>query len=477
LCVSLARAIVGSLENHQSPITMQREIPPLHVLCLRAVGSHACSAEDSFCKTTDKHLSTASRLLRSFHQRPTLSKEASIPPALAPESSSSDGDNTNTSNSLVQIPLKRTPCIGQGSARRNQANEVDLNHPIIACSTTPGEIGGGELIMEFGNPALDCLQAYIDSLVELGRMDDSRLGQHFFTEWKANVLLAEGKELDATSSRKSRRRSLTQATPSDEPVPLGSLSLFNCTIFDETIDAMVDSNMGENLAVLDMTGIQGLSDEMLVKLLPNCPNLQRLSIKNCRRLTKVSVDIIGTHLKKLRFLDIGGSFNVKPQDLLDVIPGLPDIVELHASGLAWSNPLVQELCYMRPWTGLSLGFTQFVTAAGLKEGLLQVADTLTSLALPFCESMVDNALLGVLGRNLPNIVSLDLRGNGALNSLSAWYDGKASASLKGSALLVLARYSSITKQSVEDTKRIHPVEAAQLTCVLDGDGVGIGIRR
>ena len=463
---------------------MQREIPPLHTLCLRAVGSHACSAEDSFCITKAKRLSTASRLLRSFHRRPALKginnnnnsnnekDQDALPPALT-----SEGDNKEDGNlsGLHQIPLKRTPCIGKGSARRNQANEVDLNHPIIACSTTPTDLGG-DLIMEFGNPAVDCLQSYIDSLVELGRMDDSRLGQHFFTEWKANVMLADGKELSDTP-RKSRRRSLTQTTPSEEPVPLGALSLYNCTIFDETINAMVESNMGENLAVLDLTGIQGLSDEMVIKLLPHCPNLQRLSVKNCRRLTKASVDAIGAHLKKLCFLDIGGSFNVKPQDLLDVIPGLPDMEELHASGLAWSNPLVQDLCAMRPWKRLSLGFTQFVTAAGLKEGLVLVADSLTSLALPFCETMVDNALLGVLGRNLPNVVCLDLRGNGAVNSISGWYDGRASANLKGDPLVVLARYSSITKQSVEETKRIHPLEAAQLTCILDGGGVGLGIRR
>ena len=38
--------------------------------------------------------------------------------------------------------------------------------------------------MEHGNPALDCLQSYIDALVELGRMDDGRLGLHFFEEWR-----------------------------------------------------------------------------------------------------------------------------------------------------------------------------------------------------------------------------------------------------------------------------------------------------
>jgi hypothetical protein len=48
------------------------------------------------------------------------------------------------------------------------------------------------LILQYANPALNCLQSYYDSLVELGRMDDSRLGLHFFEEWRANVLLEAG---------------------------------------------------------------------------------------------------------------------------------------------------------------------------------------------------------------------------------------------------------------------------------------------
>lgn len=44
-------------------------------------------------------------------------------------------------------------------------------------------------------------------------------------------------------------------------------------------------------------------------------------------------------------------------------------------------------------------------------------------------------------------------------------------------LLVLARYSGISKNAVEDTRRIHPLQAVDLTCCLDSDGVGTGIRR
>jgi hypothetical protein len=457
-----------------------REIPQLQVLCLRAIGSQSCSVEVTFAKNADEQPSVASRLLRSFHRRP-IEDPSSLP---------QDVSTTETTvTTITSVPMKRTACIGKGSARRDQANEVDLNHPIIACRmgstelTEDFSIDDTLLIMEHGNPALDCLQSYVDSLVELGRMDDSRLGLHFFEEWKCNVLLGSGKsiQVDTSTPRKKRRRgstaSPTNNNKNDQDLALGSLSLHNCSFFEETIGAMVEAQIGDCLGVLDITGVHSLNDAMLEQLLPTCPHILRLSIKNCRRLTRISTQLIGTHQKKLQCLDIGGSYNVSPQDLLDVLPNLPDMVELHASGLAWSNPLVQELCSLRAWKGLSLGFTPYLTATGLKDALTPVAESLQTLALPFCEAMVDNAFLGVLGRNLPNVKCLDVRGNSNLSNLTGWYDGRASANLKAQSLIVLARYSNVSKQSLEDTKRIHPLETAQMVCILDGGGVGIGIRR
>jgi hypothetical protein len=450
-----------------------REIPQLQVLCLRSIGSPSCSVEVTFAKNADEQPSKASRLLRSFHQRP-IEDPASLP------------QDDSTTTTIATIPMKRTACIGKGSARRDQANEVDLNHPIIACrmgstELTEDSIDDTLLIMEHGNPALDCLQSYVDSLVELGRMDDARLGLHFFEEWKCNVLLGSGKSIiveEVDTPRKKRRRGSTSPTNNkNQDLALGSLSLHNCSFFEETIGAMVEAKIGDCLGVLDITGVHSLNDAMLEQLLPTCPHILRLSIKNCRRLTSISTQLIGTHLTKLQCLDIGGSYNVTPQDLLDMLPNLPDLTELHASGLAWSNALVQELCSLRAWTGLSLGFIPYLTATGLKDALTPIADSLQTLALPFCEAMVDNAFLGVLGRNLPNVVCLDVRGNSNLSNLTGWYDGRASANLKAQSLIVLARYSNVSKQSLEDTKRIHPLETTQMVCILDGGGVGIGIRR
>jgi hypothetical protein len=64
--------------------------------------------------------------------------------------------------------------------------------------------------------------------------------------------------------------------------------------------------------------------------------------------------------------------------------------------------------------------------------------------------------------------------------MSGWYDGRATITppvkLQQS-LVVLARYSGITKSSIEETKRIHPAATVPLIVVIDSGGVGLGILR
>ncbi len=414
-----------------------REIPSLLTLCLRNVGGKACSAEDTFAKSKDGSISSASKLLRSFYAR------------------GGQGDSINL------IPIPRTPAIGDGSARRKQANDVDLNHPWVAV------LEDTVLVAQFNTPALDILQCYIDSLVELSRMDDARLGLHFFQEWKACVLAKTPHE-----DQENKRRKV---------IPVGSLSLYNTIIQDETIQAMVESQMTEHLAVLDLTGVQTLTDSLLSDIISRAPHLQRLSVKNCRRLTAASLECLSENALQLTAVDLGGAYNLQPAQVIELVASLPRLVELHASGLLWTDATLLDLSSLRSWRALSLGFLipSHVTSNGFKQALLSQTSSLQSLAIPFCEHLVDAALLGVLGRHLPNIVCLDVRGNSQLNSLAGWYDGRATIQpmVLPQSMFVLARYSGISKNAVEDARRIHPVQAVELICCLDSDGVGMGIQR
>ena len=518
-----------------------REIPSLQLLCLRSVGG--CSAEVTFAKDPKTNEpSSASKLLRSFHDRPVLNgngnnnncgvqnKEKDVdddekepPKKKKKRSESADKSSSSATSTSLQrmraIPMERTPCIGPGSARRVQANEVDLFHPVIGC-VHHNKNKKNVLIAQHGNPALDCLQSYIDSLVELGRMDGARLGLHFFEEWKLNVVLSHPNGLQlleepaATttttsgandnnpsppiprkSNKKRRRKDNASPTPTADDPPqqqqqqqlqlnmdgaaLGSLSLHNCSLSTDTIEAMVEAQMGPFVGVLDLTGIHGLTDQMLETLLPTCPHLYRLSVKNCRRVTgRCLLECVAVHpvgQNSLTCLDVGGSFNITKRDLLDAIPSLPQLEEVHASGLEWDDASIDELVQLRPWKALSLGFSLHLSQAALKQSLVTIADSLVSLAIHFCEDVVDNALLGMMGRNLPNIQFLDVRGCGNLSTLTGWYDGRASANLEPQPLHVLARYSGLTEANVEETKRVHPLDAQDLSVILDGTGTGSGI--
>ena len=452
-----------------------REIPDLQVLCLRAVGSHCSATEKTFARNEDGEISLASRLLRCFHHR---CKE-------------SIDDSTGNIRTIQSIPIPPRPCIGPGSSRRLNANEVDMNHPFLGCrepTDEPSKVQFQPLIMRFGNPALDCLQSYIDTLVDLGRMDDGRLGLNFFLEWKANVQNFSSASDSAAipinvapakvvSSKKRRRSGGAASSESKQSVPLGSLSLHNCTIADETFACMVKSGMCMHLAVLDLTGLRGLTDKLTTMVFEVSPNIERLSLKNCRKITRNTTRQL-ILLKKLKCLDVGGCFNVSTIDVLDVIPSLPELKELHGSGLLWNDESLQSLVSLRDnWRSLSLGFSTNITQPVLRESLMQLGDSLRSLALPFCENIVDNALLGVLGRNMPVLQFLDLRGNGSLNTITGFYDGRTSADLPASSLTVVGRYSGLSEVSVEETRRVHPLHAAGnlLTVYLDEKGMGAAI--
>lgn len=277
-----------------------REIPPLQVISLRSVGSHACSVEDTFASRSD-HRTTASRLLRSFHRRPVLGV-AGGEGTKSYNTEQSDHHDTDVYGSIDRIPMERTPCIGAGGTRRLNANHVDLHHPVIGTLLevpTPGQNTASKtvLVTQYGNPALDLLQSYIDALCELGRMDDRRLGRNFFEEFKANILQSRPSpvqmgryppyvlRMSSPSPQKRRRRRSMTPILTTKPPSLGSLSLFNCSIGADTLEALESSGLGLYLAVLDLTGVNGLTDQLCSSLLKKCPHLERLSLKNGRRLT------------------------------------------------------------------------------------------------------------------------------------------------------------------------------------------------
>eukprot|EP00531_Pseudo-nitzschia_arenysensis_P012208 CAMPEP_0116123602 /NCGR_PEP_ID=MMETSP0329-20121206/4834_1 /TAXON_ID=697910 /ORGANISM="Pseudo-nitzschia arenysensis, Strain B593" /LENGTH=686 /DNA_ID=CAMNT_0003617525 /DNA_START=133 /DNA_END=2193 /DNA_ORIENTATION=- len=602
-----------------------REIPALSVLALRTIGNPKCKADETFKPTKDGKPSSASRLLRSFHKRPVLGSGETMSDFVKRESEAVkdiEEDDDIKVPTLERIPMKRTPAIGGGSGRRKQANDVDLNHPWIATylpqreeteeenessnsndDNVPANPLEQTLVASSGSCALDLLQSYADALVEMGRMDDNRLGLKFFAEYKANIELqykaslpltedssapveaaaaeatpepekalepAASAPIDAPIPRKKKRKrsgggAFSAAKKKKEaeakaaaeakrqaailaavPKSRGSLSLHNCEVLVETSSNLITSRLLEHIHILDLTGLQTLTDDVLLPFLKSAGlQLERLSVKNCRRLTDISVHNMCEYCPNLQAIDLGGDYNIWPRTVIDALAvkvtkrgrgvftsqALPHLVELHAGGIGptggWSDDLLPELFALRGWKALSIGFSPYLTFAGWKTALLSVeqkhkeeqeqaeaqppegsaegvtpedankknetkpkantnmCQTLQSLGIAFCEhQLVDNAWLGLVGRHLPNLRALDVRGNHSVNSMTSWYDGRATISTSSGtkvhpkqSLVVLARYSGVSANSIEETKRIYAMAAAPLTVSTESDGIGLGILR
>ena len=398
-----------------------------------------------------------------------------------------------TSRLLRSLRDSTLPQLPYDLLGRPNANDVDIAHPWIMAVYPPREHGNIAplistnddendssdeaefLAIENSNKAVETLQLFIDALVESGRAGDSRMGVHFFREW---VAVTTGQEATAAvvKKKKSKKR---QKTVVSESLPLGSLSLHNFAAGSiQTFRSMEKANVGCCLGTLDISGVN-LTDSILSNVIcsGSFPRLRRLSVKNCRKLTGKGIASL-VKLTKLCALDVGGCFNIHPNDVVSLVQNHPStkkgrLTEIYASGLGWTDVALEEIVdatagHLR---GLGVGFSPYISSPGLILTLSKLASTLDHLAVPFCTGMDDAAALA-LGRKLPNLAVLDIRGCNKVYSLSGMMDGRGVAATAGH-LFVLARYSGISNNSLEETTRLYD----GLTCVLDGGGTGDGIRR
>lgn len=535
-----------------------REIPSLRTLALRAVGPARCNPELTFGgpgaapprsaavdagNTSDSDGNDdggggapgegapkdgSSKGSSSPDKEKNKKKDAmSYLPPEEPTLTSRLLRSLRTCSHLKQQPY-RSPC-------RPNANDVDISQPWIMAAYPPREVesnaplaasaaeggaaegvaassGEGEfLTIENTNHAVECLQLFVDALVESGRAGDDRMGVHFFREWVAAATgRAETRESALAARRRKKKRGGdggSAATPGrskkkqktnggyaaatasaiDEELPLGSLSLHNFSAGSiRTFRSMERANVGACLGTLDISGVHGLTDQILSTVIcgGSFPRLRRLSVKNCRKLTGRGVASL-VNLPDLSALDIGGCFNVHPNDVVSLVRAHPstrrgEFREVYASGLGWTDVALEEIVDATAGMlrGLGVGFSPYISGPGLILTLSKVAGTLDRLAVPFCPGM-DDSVASALGGKLPRLAVLDVRGCGKLYSLSGMMEGRVGAasasSGKSGHLFVLARYSGVSNNSLDETMRLYEHEG--LTCVLDGGGIGGGIRR
>ena len=230
-------------------MSFTRQIPSLQTMSLRTVGHNDCIPEKIF-------------------------------------DNDNEGKNKNETQRLLE-KMRDLEADKEFKFKKN-ANDVDINVPWIACTKLLEDDGYNRhiLVIENGNRAVNCLQSYIDALVDLGRFQDGKLGVGFFKEWKKAVAI-ESASLSSSFSSKKRKRDDEVKDSEKQIGKLGSLSLHNCaSIGLKTFGAMKEADVGSVLGTLDLTGVHSLTDQIFTDLIiKNCPNIKRLSVKNCRKLT------------------------------------------------------------------------------------------------------------------------------------------------------------------------------------------------
>ena len=305
-------------------------------------------------------------------------------------------------------------------------------------------------------------------------MGDSRLGVNVFREYVSAMTGHEAVDIEDMRLRKKKKKRMKPGRNYNE-LPLGALSLHNFAGGSaRTFRALEQANVGCCLGTLDLTGVHGLTDALLSDVIcaGSFPRLRRLSVKNCRKVTGRGVASL-VRLTKLCALDVGGCFNVTAGDVVSLVRRHPStgkgrLTEIYASGLGWTDVTLEELvdAACERLSSLGVGFSPHLSGLGLVLTLSKRAQ-LTRLAVPFCPD-VDNAAAAELGKKLPQLSVLDVRGCNKVTSLSG-----IMAERRNAALFVLARYSGISSASLEETQRLY----SGVTCVLDAGGIGEAICR
>jgi hypothetical protein len=495
-----------------------REIAPLRILALRAVGPPGCQPEITFGgpprrpkKQKDDNNGESNDIDTTKNngndddddETSSTSSNTIFSPPLPPD------EPTITSRLLRSLRSSSMPMhpYVAGTTRAN-ASDVDISQPWVMSiypprnnktdNNSPMDETAEFLTIENGNHAVECLQMFIDALVESGRAGDSRLGVHFFREWVHAVTgesstSAGGVEEQQPQQRPKKRQKGNSSSSSSQfdHLPLGSLSLHNLASASiQTFRSMEFANVGSCLGTLDLTGAHGLTDSILSRVIcsGSFPRIQRLSLKNSRKLTGKSIASL-VKLRDLRALDVGGCFNVHPNDVIEMVQQHPGtkkgtLTEIYAGGLGWTDVALEVLLNVtsKHLRGLGVGFSTYLSGPGLVLILAKAAGTLDRLSIPFCTG-VDDAVASALGKNLPKLAVLDIRGCSKVYSLTGMMDGRIAASNGGAEvsghLFVLARYSGISNNSLEETSRLYRNEQGEpvLNCILDGGGTGGGVRR
>ena len=207
-----------------------------------------------------------------------------------------------------------------------------------------------------------------------------------------------------------------------------SLRLKNSKIGGKYIGKVID-NLCDDLIELDVSGTFQVDDPAVAYILEKCKKLQSLNIRNCRKITDKSLDVIIARGPHLISLDIGGAVNIKEPGLANLVASkkISSLRELNLSGLPLTTESLQILARSgQRLTSVGLGYTdlgeyalrEFIKARGHqleKLGLHWICTSPHRSDDPDYKQLSTEFICDFLPYECPRLTDLDVSGQKNIN--------------------------------------------------------------
>lgn len=175
-----------------------------------------------------------------------------------------------------------------------------------------------------------------------------------------------------------------------------------------------------------MSGCFQVDDDTLINILPKCPLLTKLNIRNCRKLTDKSIDfIINQKQLKLEYINIGGNFNISNSSIQKFLTNYKNfsyLQTLEISGLPIDDSilfLIADKCINAINIGIGYSdisenaFNYLIEKVGERLSKLNIS-WLSQISMPINYQLNGNVIIELLSK-CPKLKELDISGVKTLN--------------------------------------------------------------
>jgi hypothetical protein len=218
-----------------------------------------------------------------------------------------------------------------------------------------------------------------------------------------------------------------------------TLRLRNTKVSGKYIGKIID-NVGSELTELDVSGTFQVDDATVAYVLEKCRKLTSLNIRNCRKITDKSLEVIVAKGNSLVDLDIGGNVNISYKGVIGLVSSkkMSSLRELNLSGLPIQADTLALISRSgNKLTSFGIGFADIGESA-LRDFISTRGHQLEKLGLHWMcsttncmfDQLTADFIFDFLPRTCPLLSELDICGQKNINapSLQQFLDAKLSQS-------------------------------------------------